>query len=332
MPKATNIKPTKKTKPHVYLLSDVNVSQATSDENAPRQFNGVANSGKPFMHYGEKVIVDLADITFQAKTPALISHDREKRAGFGVCSVENNQLLIKGTLLANDHGNEVAEDADAGFPWQMSAHVIAGQTDVLKEGTATVNGQAVSAPIVILRQCKIPEVSFTPTGIDDQTSAMVLSDTGDQTTLPNQKDNTMTLEEALAEIEKHKAAEAEKDKRIKELEDENAKLKETENKAQLDAQLSQVGFTKSDDGKAWNALSDVTYTMLLSATADNARAMIGDLKLSQGGQNPAPTKPALPSVLLSEQYTAAQTQGVQLSDNPLVANAQARAVQARDCI
>lgn len=328
MPKTINTKSITKTAPHVYLLSDVNVTQS-SDSNAPRQFSGVANSGKPFMHFGEKVIVDLSDISFQAKTPALIGHDREKRAGFGVCSVENNQLLIKGTLLDNEHGNEVADDADAGFPWQMSAHVIAGQTDILDTGTATVNGQTVTAPIVILRQCKIPEVSFTPTGVDDQTSAVILGDDGTNTLpTPTTKDNTMTLEEALAKIKELEALEEEKAKRIKELEDENAKLKEAENKAQVDAQLSQSGFTKKSNGEGWESLSDGTYNMLLSATAEQARAMIGDLKLSQGNQTQAPAKPALPSVLLGEQYLTGQSQGVQLSDNPLIANAQQRANQA----
>lgn len=333
MPKATT-KPATKTKPHVYLLSDVNVTQPT-DSNAPRQFSGVANSGKSFMHFGDKVIVDLSDISFQAKTPALISHDREKRAGFGVCSVENNQLLIKGTLLDNDHGNEVADDADAGFPWQMSAHVIAGQTDVLNEGTATVNGQTVTAPIIILRQCKIPEVSFTPTGVDDQTSAVILGDDGSNY-LPNpQKDNTMNAEELqkLLEAEKAKNADLVKENETLKAENEtlkaeNAKLKETENKAQVDAQLSQAGFTKKSDGEGWESLSDGTYTMLLSATADNAKSMIGDLKLSQGTQS-NPEKPPLPNVLLGEQFKQDQNgEGMQLSDNPLIANAQARATQA----
>lgn len=138
----------------------------------------------------------------------------------------------------------------------------------------------------------------------------------------------MTLEEALAKIKELEALEEEKAKRIKELEDENAKLKEAENKAQVDAQLSQSGFTKKSNGEGWESLSDGTYNMLLSATAEQARAMIGDLKLSQGNQTQAPAKPALPSVLLGEQYPTGQSQGVQLSDNPLIANAQQRANQA----
>lgn len=339
MPKATSKTKTPK-KPHIYLLSDVNVAQDDGNADTPRQFSGVANSGKPFSHFGTPVIVDLADIQYHDKVPALIGHDRDKRAGFGVLSVENNQLIIKGTLLNNEFGNEVADDADAGFPWQMSAHVMASSEETLSNGeTATVNGQTVTAPITILRKCKIPEVSFTPTGVDSETSAVVLGDTGENH-LPTLQDTTMTLEELQKAIAEEKALtakltaeNADLKKQLEDLQKQYDELKETENKAQVDAQLSQAGFTKSEDGK-FNGLSDGTYNMLLSATADNAKAMIGDLKLSQGTQTPASTaaKPALPNVLLGEQYLAGQTQGVQLSDNPLVANAQARSQQQKSYI
>lgn len=143
----------------------------------------------------------------------------------------------------------------------------------------------------------------------------------------------MTLEEALAEIEKHKAAQAEKDNRIKALEDENAKLKASEAQANVDAQLSQAGFKKKDAGEGWESLSDGTYNMLLSADADNAKAMINDLAKTQTKDaNKDGNKPPLPQVLLNEQYPATGGQGVKLSDNPLVANAQARASQSNGFI
>ena len=319
MPKATK---STKTKPHVYLFSDVNVAPS-KDGSAPRQFSGVANSGKPFNYYGVRVIVDLENLSFSDKVPALVEHERSKRAGFGVLSVENNQLMINGTLLDNDFGNEVADDADAGFPWQMSAHVIAETEENLTgNSTAIINGQTVTAPITILRNCRIPEVSFTPTGVDFETSAVILGDDGKTQLSTPQKDNTMTLEEALAEIEKHKAAQVEKDNRIKELEDENAKLKASEAQANVDAQLSQAGFKKKDAGEGWESISDATYQVLLSQTPDNARAMIGDLKLSQ------PNRQDAPSYLFGEQHKPngnGINQGGNQFSNSLVENAKARA-------
>ncbi len=318
MPKATK---TQKTKPHVYLLSDVNVAQAPADGNTPRQFSGVANSGKPFSHYGEKTIIDLSDISYHDKVPALVSHDREKRAGFGVLSVENNQLIIKGTLLDNEFGNEVADDADAGFPWQMSAHVIPNQVDVLTEGTAEVNGQTVTAPITILRQCRVPEVSFTPTGVDDQTSAVVLSDMATQSFTPTPKDNTMTVEELKKLLDEEKAKNADLVKENETLKAENEKLKASETQANVDAQLSQAGFKKKETGEGWEGVSDTTYQVLLSQTADNAKAMIGDLKLSQ------PNRQDAPGYLFGEQHKPSangNSQGGQQLSNSLVENAKAR--------
>ncbi len=320
MPKATK---STKTKPHVYLFSDVNVAPS-KDGSAPRQFSGVANSGKPFNYYGVRVIVDLENLSFSDKVPALVEHERSKRAGFGVLSVENNQLMINGTLLDNDFGNEVADDADAGFPWQMSAHVIAETEENLTGNSTTIiNGQTVTAPITILRNCRIPEVSFTPTGVDSETSAVILGDDGNNhLSTPTPKDNTMTLEEALAEIEKHKAAQAEKDNRIKALEEENAKLKASETQANVDAQLSQAGFKKKDSGEGWESISDATYQVLLSQTPDNARAMIGDLKLSQ------PNRQDAPGYLFGEQHKPnpnGGSQGGHQFSNSLVENAKARA-------
>ena len=321
----------------VYLLSDVNIAQAT-DSNAVRTFESVANSGKPFDYYGQRTIVDLTNIKSNAKTPALVNHDRDQVAGFGACMTSSNQLLMKGTLLNTGSGKYVADLADNQFEWQMSAHINAGGVDELAPNkTTVVNGQTITGPILILRDCRVVEVSFTPTGVDFETSAVVLSATGSATTdnpiTPN-KDNAMTLEEALAEIETLKAKDAEKDQKIADLTAENDKLKASETKAQVDAQLSQAGFARSDDGK-WQGVSDTTYQVLLSQTADNTKAMIGDLKLSQSNQPATPAKPNLPSVLLGEQYPNGQQnqgQGVKLSDNPLIANAQARANQAKTYI
>lgn len=321
-------------KPHIYLLSEVNVAEPTGDgKTMPRKFSGVANSGKPFSHFGQRTIVDMDELEYHPKVPALIEHDRAQRAGFGALSVDSNsQLIINGTLLDNEFGATVASDADAGFPWQMSAHVIAGGIDELAEGqTETVNGQSITGPILVLRRCKIPEVSFTPTGVDSDTSAVVLSDnlkqyvTLSDSNIPNKpKDDTMTLEEALARI-------AAQDKEItdlktendalkaqnKELLDEKAELEKAKHEADVEAQLSQAGFKKSEDGTTWQGISAGTVNVLLSSSIEHAKDLIADLKPS-GGQD-------APGYLFGEQHAPpAGTQDVKLSNNPLVAAAAAR--------
>lgn len=327
----------------VYLLSAVNVSAASADNNT-RKFSGVANSGKPFSHYGTQTIVDLADISYHDKVPALLTHDRDKRVGFGVLSVQNNQLIITGTLLDNDDAHRIADDADAGFPWQLSAHVTPNQIDELAHGQeAVVNGHTVTGPMLILRQAHIPEISFTPTGVDNQTSAVVLSTTqqgGTQQTSPQNSDTkdttmtdrAMTLEEALAKIKELEAENQAKQDKIDELE---AQAKAKEKQADVDAQLSQAGFKRNDDGKSYTGVSDATYQVLLSAEADAATAMIGDLARSlqlsddsEGNGKGDGKTHQLPSFLLGEQHPPSHdAAGIKLSDNPLIADAQARGQQ-----
>ncbi len=323
-------------KPNIYLLSEVNVADAPADadKSLPRKFSGIANSGKPFNYYGEMVIVDLSDIKYKEKSPALIDHDRAKRAGFGKLSVETNQLKMNGVLLDNVHGRDVADDSDAGFPWQMSVHVNANSmTELGQNETATVNGNEITGPLVILKNCSVSEVSFTPTGVDDETSAVALADSGlpnSSTTQPNtQKDTTMTPEE-IAALQKLVAEQAEEIKTLKEekaeLEKEKAEAEEEAKAAAIDAQLSQAGFTKTEDGKAWNGVGTATVNMLLSASPEDAKAMIGDLRAPSKQDN-------VPDYLLGEQHKpSGNGQDRQLSSNPMLANAEARAQESKNYI
>lgn len=322
-------------KPNIYLLSEVNVADApTGEQGLPRKFSGVANSGKPFNHYGEMVIVDLTDIQYKANVPALLLHDRAQRAGFGTLSVTNNQLLIDGTLLDNQFGREVAEESDAGFPWQMSAHINANSiTELGQNETATVNGQTVTGPMVILKNCSVSEISFTPTGVDNETSAVALGDDGkpqSTTAQPNmQKDTTMTPEE-IAALQKLAADQAEEIKTLKEekaeLEKEKAEAEAEAKAAAIDAQLSQAGFTKTEDGKGWSGVGTATVNMLLSASPEDAKEMIGDLRAPSRQEN-------VPEYLLGEQHKpAGNGQDRQLSSNPMLANAEARAAEKKNYI
>ncbi|WP_198332372.1 hypothetical protein [Psychrobacter aquimaris] len=324
-------------KPNIYLLSEVNVADAPADadKSLPRKFSGVANSGKPFDYYGDMAVIDLSDLTYKDNIPALLLHDRAQRCGFGALNVSNNQLMMTGYLLDNQFGREIAAESDAGFPWQMSVHVDASSTDYLgNNDTATVNGQTVTGPITILRNCSILEVSFTPTGVDAETSALALTNGGIANSSITQsntdKETTMTPEE-IAALQKLVADQAEEIKTLKEekseLEKEKAEAEEEAKAAAIDAQLSQAGFTKTEDGKAWNGVGTATVNMLLSASPEDAKEMIGDLR-APGKQD------GTPEWLLSEQHKPKGNGGQerQLSSNPMLANAEARGQESKNYI
>ena len=317
-------------KPNIYLLSEVNVADApTGEQGLPRKFSGVANSGKPFSSGGELVIADLSDVNYKSNVPALLLHDRAQRAGFGQLSVENHQLLVKGTLLDNQYGQMVAEESDAGFPWQMSVHISAKSTQQLGQNeTAVVNGQTVTGPMVVMKDCSVFEISFTPTGVDNETSAIALSDDGTTSSNPD-KDITMTPEE-IAALQKLAADQAEEIKTLKEekaeLEKEKAEAEAEAKAAAIDAQLSQAGFTKTEDGKGWNGVGTATVNMLLSASPEDAKEMIGDLRAPSKQDQP-------PGHLFGEEHKpAGNGQDRQLSSNPMLANAEARAAEKKNYI
>lgn len=294
-------------KAKIYLFSDVNINPNT--DNDTRTFNGIANSGKPFLHNGKWTVVDFDNLTFAENVPVLLEHDRAKRIGFGQLSIKDNQLNIIGNLLNNELGQQIVQDADGGFPFQMSAHVIPKQVSTLTGlQTAVVNGQTVQAPITILQNCRIAEVSFTPTGVDNNTSAVILSDNPNS---PQEQPMEQTeIDKIYAKIKQLEDNNAEKDKQIEALTAENAQLKANQAKAEVDAKLSQIGFKKDDKG-GFIGISQNTYHVLLSQKTEDVDAMLHDLK---------PQKSNAPDYLFSEQFGG----GGEGSENDLVAMAKSR--------
>lgn len=307
---------------HHFILTDT--ITAIKTQAGKRTFNGIANSGKPFVYQGERAIADLSDIVFADKVPALLLHDRDKRVGFGSLSVQNHQLIVSGDLLDNEHGKQIASEADAGFPWQMSAHIIAGYVETLPNGQSVeVNGQTVTGDIKILRNCRVSEISFTPTGVDNQTMAMILSDfaqsqqtqTPIKTTNLNQpQEHTMTIDELAQQVSELTQKVSEQDKRISELEAENKTLKDTNaqleadsKKATIEAKLSAKGFNKDNQGN-WTGVDSTTFEVLLSLDSDKAGAIIDNL---------AAPKANVPEFLLGENYTDDNSN--QTLTNPLLA-------------
>lgn len=277
-------------------LSDVAITKTDdTDKTKLRTFMGIANSGLPFSYHGERAIVDMSTITLSDKVPVLSLHDRNVRLGFGKLSLDGHTLKIDGTLLSNDDAKKLAKDADDGFPLQMSAHISAGYYQDLQEHeTATVNGQVVSYPMRILKNCTVPEVSFTPTGVDSNTLAMILSN---NPTNPNHKETPMT-DKTTPPADQNKDDEiAELKKQVATLLAENKELKAGKKKASIEAKLSQNGFTKNDKGD-YTHLSQASFDLLLSLDDDKVDGVIGDFAkgLPKSGEK---------DFLLSEQYGGA---------------------------
>lgn len=163
--------------PVIVQLSSLPVSLLETEKPSTRRFVGVANSGKPFLLNDKATVLDLSDVQLKPQTAVLLQHDPMCRAGVAALSVTDEGLVASGTLLNNEYGNQIAQEADASFPWEMSVYANAVSVDEYDENSLVeVNGHLINGPINVLRQITVREISFTPVGIDAATYAVVLSD------------------------------------------------------------------------------------------------------------------------------------------------------------
>lgn len=192
---------------YFFRAQSVAIINQGDKDGGTRKFSGIAYTGKPLRHpFWENVAFDLSSTTAADPTPVLVEHDRAQRAGFATLDITEEQIgIAAGVLLANATGQSVAADSDAGFPWQLSVHIEPGSVERLEPGQkASVNGHELTGPAHIFRNNLIREVSFTPTGVDHQTSAAAMSAGGHH---PAKEDHIMpTVEELQAQVNELKAS------------------------------------------------------------------------------------------------------------------------------
>lgn len=281
------------------LSSGINVDFQSAKADELRKFSGIGNSGRPFNYFGNAVVIDFDNITFKFTTAIL--HEHVHPAGAAQITIDEQGLRVSGHLLSNEHGSAIAKDSDEGFPWEMSVYVIAGRMEQVKAGSKlAVNGHQVVGPVEVWRDCVVREVSFTAVGVDANTSAKALSDLNQP-----KKDEAMTQEEQeafnqlKADVEALKKANTDAEAKVKTLEAEKAEAEKAAQEASVDVQLSAAGFKRTEDGKGFAGVSQATYGALLSAKADDAKAMIADLK-------PSEAKPNIPHALLHDLHQPPQ--------------------------
>lgn len=292
----------------IRLSANSELSFQAAEPNEKRRFSGIANSGKPFGSGTFQTVVDFDGIQIKPKTAVLLEHDPHKACGVATLSVDelSGCLKAEGILMNNEHGQYIADLADNGFPWEMSIYVESKRYEELQTGgTAIVNGHEIAGQCVILRDCVVREVSFTPVGVDSNTQAVVLSDGSHfHFSKSQQGDSSMTQEEQ-AQFDALKTE-------VDALKAENAELKKEKKKEQVKAKLSAAGFKANEQG--FDGVSAPMMTAILSASDADADAMIADLavKLSVN-HNPKPPLPETLTAGLENTATQPENSAVKLS-------------------
>jgi hypothetical protein len=254
------------------------------EEGKPRQFSGTAYTGNALSHrYWGQIVIDLASTTANEKVPALIEHDRGQRVGYCGLAIGQSIEVIGGILLDNEHGQAVAQESDAGFPWQMSVHVEPGSVEDLRPGmTAVINGNDVKGPAAIFRNSVVREVSFTPTGVDNGTSATAFSATYQPT--PKREASDMDPKEMEAKLS---ALEAD-------LKAANARADTAETKLAEQAKSARLSAVKEMFSATGREYTEAAAKPYMAMDDEMFSAVAADLKAS---------KPAEPSDHLFSAHT-----------------------------
>lgn len=164
--------------------------QENGEKPSSRPFGGIAYSGQAITNhfYWGKVIFDLPSISSPQNLPLLLGHDRNKIIGKTNAVKIKSDIQVIGQVFSDMKcGRDVAKLSDRGFPWQMSIHIEPGRIEKIREGLEKkVNGHKFTGPGHIFYNSKIREVSFTPTGFDDNTSAKIMENkVPSKITMPN---------------------------------------------------------------------------------------------------------------------------------------------------
>ena len=176
-------------------MSGITLSIARLSVDERRKMRGVAYAGGVLSYFGDSIAIDLDTLQFTGKQiPLLHNHDRGRVVGYGHLMREGNALIVEGEMLNNDHAAEITSAADEGLEWQMSVHIESRRT-LTRHAGDVVNGQPLTVDeVTVLADGVIREVSFTPTGVDADTSARILSAEKETLAAENK-----TLKQQLAE-------------------------------------------------------------------------------------------------------------------------------------
>ncbi|SPL70315.1 hypothetical protein [Acinetobacter stercoris] len=240
---------------YLFSLAPITVNQQVEGEKK-RTFEGIAYGGGRIIDHwywgANGVVFDLDGIDIPNPTPLLEEHFGSSRIGV-VKEVQLNQnIQVKGHFLSNPAAQQIVEDSDNEFPFQMSLYIIPGSVEEISQGqTVQVNGQTFTGPIAIFRHNRIREFTVCSLGADHTTTLNAF--TANQF---NQQQEDSDVTELAAEKAAREKAEQERDAAVNELK----QFKADQRKTDIEALQKELNTTFSaDDIKAYKEMSDEVF-------------------------------------------------------------------------
>ena len=142
-------------------------------------FNVAYSGGKLALPDWEiPVVIDLSTATVHDNIPILLYHNGTRRVGtVKAASVEPDKIALSGIIIrALPDAQTVLDVHKAGGAWECSvgtAPIEQKDLELINSGSVTINGQQVDAPVYVLHNAEIREVSFVSAGADPDTQVEI---------------------------------------------------------------------------------------------------------------------------------------------------------------
>lgn len=159
--------------PALYFSAPLAFAPADGDA-LPSRLSGVAYSGGAVHDWGGTVVIDLASTASEPSIPLLHEHQRESVIGT-VRSLANDGVTL--ALDANVFtdidatAESIARKAQRGLAWQLSIGLFDAEASEIRSGKVAINGQLFTAPLTVLKNGLIREISVVALGADRATNA-----------------------------------------------------------------------------------------------------------------------------------------------------------------
>ena len=252
MPDKTN-----ETGKYVFSLAPITVNQHIEGEKK-RTFEGTAyGGGRITDHYywgSNGVVFDLENIEIKTPTPLLEEHFTSSRVGV-VKEVSTSQnIQVKGHFLNNQSAQQIIDDSDNEYPFQMSLYIIPGSIEEVGQGqNVIVNGQTFTGPIAVFRHNRIREFTVCSLGADHTTTLNAF--TANQQNQSNTQEASDVTELATEKTAREKA-EQERDAAINELK----QFKATQRTSDIEVLEKELNTEFSaEDKKSYTEMSDDVF-------------------------------------------------------------------------
>ena len=267
-----------------YLFNATAIEVPKAEEGQKRKFKGTAYAGgrvDGHWYWGRSgVVFDLDGIEIDKPTALLEEHFGASRIGVVQAVDTSGKIDVSGDFLTNAKAQEIVQDSDDGFPFQMSMMIDPGSIEEVSQGkSVTVNGQSFEGPITIFRQNRIREFTICSTGADRNTSINAFS--GKANPNPTKEDTNVT------ELEKAQAKITELEGQVNTLTEQNKQFAA----AKREAEITALG---KDLGKEFSA-EDITEMKNLDDSAFTFSAK--HLRQFAATKPPEQKTPAVPSHL-----------------------------------